>query len=200
MTETMVYWKKKRILYQKEVASIHLCLSVIIQKGKSLQRLLIVQGLEAQSIFAITGLQYPLATVSCPVHIKNALLHLSQKTFYQRLLTLKVQSLQGDKHNVWFSRELAHCPKATDTHVNLCNYWPSKVQSLLFFDSHFFAALTSLDGTKKQLDKNFSQLPKPGNVLPMCFPCHIQTVPLFNGSFLEESFSLVRHNISHSGD
>lgn len=100
MTETMVYWKKKRILYQKEVASIHLCLSVIIQKGKSLQRLLIVQGLEAQSIFAITGLQYPLATVSCPVHIKNALLHLSQKTFYQRLLTLKVQSLQGDKHDV----------------------------------------------------------------------------------------------------
>ena len=96
--------------------------------------------------------------------------------------------------------ELAWWPKATDIHVNHYYHWPFKVQSLLISDSNFFAALTSLAETNEQQQKNplgkkLSQLPKPENVP---FPYHIQTLPL-DGSFLEESFSHVRHVFHMAG-
>ena len=84
--------------------------------------------------------------------------------------------------------------------MNHYYHWPFKVQSLLISDSNFFAALTSLAETNEQQQKNplgkkLSQLPKPENVP---FPYHIQTVPL-DGSFLEESFSHVRHVFHMAG-
>lgn len=106
------------------------------------------------------------------------------------------KSFLGDMPEyLWFCREMVLCFKATDAHKNLYNHWPFKVQTLLILTQISLLHYQVWQEQKTpELDKKVSQLPKPENVL---FFCHIQTVHLLNGCFLEGSFSHVRDSISH---